>query len=1284
MLATSPDAASWDRGALPHPVVGGFQTLHKREYDMHRFTWSKAVVLVLAGALSAQVGTSLSGVVTDPSDAVVPGALVTLTSKATRAVRTTTADATGAYMFAQLAPGGYSVKVERQGFQTLQVEEVAVLVSTANKLDLRFAAVGALAESVQVTTAATAAINTVDATIGNAFHNRQVVDLPLSARNVVNLLSLQPGVVFTGANDAVNGSVNGGRSDQANVTLDGVDVNEQQLGTAFFSVLRTTPDALQEFRVTTTNTNADQGRASGAQVALVTKSGGNAFHGSLYEYHRNTVTTANDWFNNKSRVDRPALLRNNFGGSLGGPVRRDKMFFFFNYEGFREAKATTIVREAPLPTLGQGIVRYRSANGASDPACPSGTPAGVTCLNLTQIGAAYRTANGVDPGNNPAALAILASAAGRYSVNDTTQGDGLNSGGFRFNAPVPVRTNTAIAKFDFNLTNNQNAFVRLNYQNDTEIEAPTAIRGQRFPDTPAPAIWTHPRGLAAAHTWTIGPSLVNSLRYGLTRHAFSQQGDSAQNSFTFRFIYQPRNDTRTLSRVTPVHNIVDDLAWTKGTHTIQAGTNLRLISNQRDSFAAAYDSHVINPTFYASSGDVLVLDANGRAIFPNVATGAQADVRDAVAALIGRYSEYAANFNFAGDGALLPVGASSRRDFRTQEYEFYGQDTWRVTPHLTLTYGLRWNTSVPVYEASGLEVKPNESLGRLFEHRVAAAYTGRPFNELVTLDKSGKVNGRSGLFYQDWNNFGPSAALAWNPSFRDGLLGKLFGDRKTTIRGGYRMIYDQLGQAVAVFFDLNNTLGFSSSSEISANTYNVTTRLGPLVGTGNDNVRAFPRIVVPGRLTFPLSQDADESTRIEASLDDSLVTPRNHSLAFSIGRDLGKNYSLEVGYVGRFARDLLTQRDAMHFNNLRDPRSGMDWYTAMRQLSELRLTNAPITAIAAIPYFENILPGLAGTYTVQGQRVNLTATQAAYRRIARTAVGGQNSTDYTFAQEVWDDGLGYGDNLFIHPQYAALSAYSSIGRSDFNSLQVLLRKRFSSGHAFDVNYTYGHSLDDGSALQRSGAFLGIQLNPLNPRLSRSHSDFDIRHNINANYIVEAPFGRGKAWLKNMNAFGEAVLGGWQTTGIFRWNTGLPAPRTVDLGGWVTNYQLRSSGVATRKVESSPTRTGDPNLFSNPTEAYRSFRTPFAGEAGDRNTYRYPGYVTFDFGLYKSFRLFTENQKLTFRWEVFNLTNTQRFTGLTSTALAKDPNLGAPSADFGKFTGTQGTPRVMQFALRIDF
>jgi len=1245
------------------------------------------VLLITATAAFAQ-NTSVSGIVTDPQGNAVSGATITIINKVTRVARSATSTSDGTYQFSQLAPGNYQVRAEATGFKSVVNEEVQVQVNTPLTFNISFTELGQVSDTVQIT-GGESTLNTSDATIGNTFNNIQVRELPLLSRNVVGLLSLQPGVTAAVSNsdDARRGGyVNGARSDQSNVTLDGVDVNEQQGGAAFFSVLRSTPDSLQEFRVTTTNPNADQGRSSGAQISLITKSGTNDWHGSLYEYHRNDKTAANDWFNNKSGVNRPKLLRNNFGGSIGGPIKKDRAFFFFNYEGFREAKGTPVVREVPLPSLGQGIVRYFTADGSSNQSgsCPAGTPSGVNCLSRAQISAAYLAANGVDPGTNSAALAVLADAANRYKANDTTTGDGLNTSGFRFNANLPVKQNTYIARFDFNLTQKHNLYVRGNYQNDTDSLA------SRFPDTPAPTLWSQPKGFVIGEAWTITNNLVNNFRYGLTRQAFTRGGDSDGNLINFRFIYQPLNYTRPLSRVVPVHNITDDLSWTKGSHGMQFGTNLRFISNQRTSFANSYDNAIINPSFYDLSGDVVLVSNDGNDIFPNVG-GASDDLRDALSSVIGRYTQYGANLNYNLDGSLFPAGTGIERNFKTEEYDFYGQDIWRIWPSLTVTYGLRWSTSIPVYESKGFQVKPVQSLGKFFDSRVAGALAGKPVNDLITIDLAGKANDRSGFYDQDWNNFAPSVAVAWSPNFKNGLLKKVFGENKSTFRGGFRMVYDRLGGALAVSFDGQAILGFSSSSQINANTYTVgdAAGLGPLFTGLNQNVRALPNLTINPTLKFPLQHPADEDQRIESGLDDTITTPYSYTFNFSYARDLGKGFSWETSYVGRLGRNLLVSRDTMHLNNLVDPKTGVDFYSAMRLLIAQREKNASISSISQIPYFENLFPGLAGTYNVLGQNVNLSATQAAYRRIATRAVGGRNTTDYTFVQLLWDDGLGYGDNLFFHPQYAAFGALTSLGTSDYHAFQTSLRKRFSNNLTFDFNYTLSHSVDIASGLEPSGSTISgaaLILNPLDLRINRANSDFDIRHLINANYIYALPFGKGQKLLSGLGPVGDFVFGGWQTTGIFRWNTGLPSGDPFDDGRWATNWNVQSNGRQIRPLKASPTRTGDPNLFADPTAAYTSYRNPYPGEIGDRNVLRDPGYVAFDFGLYKRFPLPWEGKSVVFRWEVFNLTNTQRFTDAIGFGIGQEPflNPGDTPSDFGKLTGIQGAPRQMQFALRIEF
>lgn len=1252
---------------------------------LHCAAFCFVMIAFLSISASAQTS-SIRGTVRDAQGSVVKGATLNLQSETKGFSRSTTTNDDGNYSFSAIPPDVYKVEVVANGFKKSVLPGVQALVDVSKEIDVSLE-IGGVTETVTVTSANEAVLNTADASIGNTFTTQQVIQLPLSARNTPGLLSLQPGVT-------TDGTVNGGRSDQANVTLDGVDVNEQQGGRAFFSVLRVTPEALQEFRVQTTNADASFGRSSGAQISLITKSGGNQWHGSGYLYYRPaTKFQANNFFNNANGVAIPSRERRNYGGSLLGPIVKDKLFFAAFYEQFDEDTETSIAREVPLPSLGQGIVKYLSTAAPPAGACSGTFANGVTSLTVAQINACYTAANGRTPGVNTSALTFLAAAAGRYAANDTTVGDGLNTSGYRFNAATPVRNKVATTRLDWKATSAQDLFARYQWQQDKSSGV------SRFPDTPAPINWVHPTGLAVGHSWTLSSDKINRFTYGLTRDSFTLGGDSNQNSLNFRFIYQPLSFSRNVSRITPVHNIVDDFTWVKGNHTIGIGGNIRFVKNARNSFGSSYDNAATNPSFYNCSGDVVVYDdaSCGIPIFPNVASGGITDLRDALTAVIGRFSQYGAALQYGADGSLLSPGLGVSRTFRTDEYEAYAQDSWRMFTNLTVNYGVRFSTSTPVYEANGLQVVPTTSLSDFFEKRVAGAFNGTPFNGLISVDKGGKANGKPGYYKQDWNNFAPSISVAWSPNFKSGFLKTLLGgDNKSTIRGGFRMTYDRIGSALAVAFDLNSTLGYSSASSISANTYDVNLFQGPLFTALGQNYRTLPGITAAPRLNFPLQTPADEGERIEQSLDDRLTTPYNYNFNLSYGREVGKGISFEASYVGRIAKSLLVIRDMAHFNNLRDPATGQDFYSVMNTLLDYREANTPITSIPNIAWFNRFVPGLASTRTVCGTSVVLTATQAAYRRVARatansatggSCIGGLNTNDYTFVQTLWDDGLGFGNNIFVHPQYATFAAYSTIGDSWYNAFQFTLRKRFQQGLSFDLNYTYSHSLDTASDNESSGSITGVNIqNPLNLDINKGSSDFDVRHLINANYIYELPFGKGKPFLNGGGKLANAIFGGWTMTGIVRWNTGLPSGEPFDDARWATNWNVQANAVRIRQLYSTPTKNGaggSPNLFSDPVAAFQSFRNARPGEFGDRSVLRDPGFFTFDAGLYKSVSI-KERNKITFRLEVFNVANNQSLTGASGFGVPLDPKLKQPSSSFGKLTAIQGAPRVVQFAVRYDF
>ena len=1292
-------------------------TTHRR-----LFVCAFAFLVTMSFLAFAQTGTStVRGTITDPEGRVIAGADVTLTNVASGNVRTLKTSDSGGYNFELISPGDYRLEIVAKGFKKQTVENVRALIGKASEATVQLE-VGANSEVVEVqASSAGFLINTQDASLGNNFVSEQITQLPLEAKNVIDLLSLQPGATR-------EGYVTGARADQSNVTLDGVDINNSESANAEVPrttnllvigaldndrgnittgpVLRLNSEALEEFRVTTANGNANQGHSSGSQVNLVTKSGQNSFHGSAFENYRTKGFTANDWFNNHSGVGRGDLIRHTFSGGIGGPIIKDKVFFFYNYEGRRDASSTSETRVVPLSTspdpldpltLGDGTIHYPYC---SDAACDS---VSIGSLDLNKLQQVYSVA-----GINPAAQAVFHDSVTKYHTNDASQGDGVNTGGFRFNAPTPIHLNSHVAKFDFNLTKNQTGLVRLNVLDDHQTLP------QWLPDTISPSVWNHPWGLAAGHTWTIGQNWVNNFRYGYTRQAFTQGGDSNGNDISFRFVFQPNGQAHTVSRVTPVHNITDDVSWIHGNHSVQFGTNIRLISNSRVSFFNAFDNGITNPSGYSAGG------ANVPQLFQdyldnNNLPGANGDflnasnteVRDAATALIGRLSQYTANFNYNKDGSFQNFGAPSVRDFATQAYDFYLQDSWKFRPNLTLTMGLRYSLERPVYEKKGFEVRPVVPLSTYFANRIAAANNGQNDVEPIVLGLSGPVNHAKPLYDWDYKNFQPRVAFAWTPAGASG---------KSVIRGGFALTSDYYGQALAVDFDLNNLLGFTASPTINVNTYDVTapTVLGPLFTDFNQSIRTLPNIVTPGVLQFPATQPLDFSGRIERGLNSSLTAPRQYVWNLTYERQMRGGLVLSASYIGRKAQHLLARRDVAAFNDIRDPVSKMDWYQAGTILEKQRQqAGIDIPQVASLPFFDNLFPANLSTIlnndpVVQnncgggvgvppGYDPTWTPTQTFYALQSRShpsngfACFGGN--DWTDTQNLVDTALADAGlpTRFRGPQYADLSAWSTIGNSNYNAFTFSARQRLR-GLTLDVNYTWSHSLDDASGLQTASGFGSAFINnPLRQRDNYATSDFDTKHSVNASGIWQLPFGKGHAFLGNASPIADAILGGWQLSGIFRWNTGLPVAGPVDDGRWATNFEVQSAATPTRPVHTCPSKpvVGPPRLFgcADINAVYQSFRNPYPGETGPRNTFRLPGYVAADFGLGKTWKMpWHEGHTLQLRWDAFNITNTQHLTFPTDFTIVRDPALrgSSPPSDWTNFTQIQGQPRVMQVGARYQF
>jgi len=1226
--------------------------------------------LLLTAALLAQ-NSSLNGTVTDPSGNVVPNASIVLTSQDNGTERTTLSDSRGHYEFDQLAPGMYRMAAKAPGFIEVMVTSIQLLVNEPATVAVKFEKIGTTTETVTVQASATQ-LNTVDSSMGNVITTQAITELPMYARNVAGLLALQPGVTSfgsfgSGSLDDRSGSVNGGRSDQSNITLDGADVLSETNRAAFNSVLRVTPDSVEEFRVTTTNGGADTGRGSGADIALVTKTGTNQYHGSLYEYRRGTETAANSFFNNRIGVARAPLLINIFGGSVGGPIKKNKLFLFINYEGRRDASSTSVTRTVPMETMKQGIVQYHNTAG-----------------QLVQIGPSQILA--LDPGGigiDPAALAVMK----LYPVgNNNASGDQVNTTGYTFNAPVHNIQNTYIARLDYHIDNagKHSLFFRGNLQNDSQNGTP------EFPgEVPNSVTLSNSKGDAMGYTVVVSPSMVNTLRYGETRAGNQNTGVLTSSYTLFRGLSGIYGTSTGLTQIVPVHTFSDDFSWNKSGHDIKVGAVVRLVSVQSTSYANSYNNALTNASTLKGSGNDLINSSLG------LASGDKTTYEYAMAALLGLVSQATANYNNNVDGTILAVGAPVKRNFENTEGEMYAQDSWRIKNNLTVTYGLRYSLMPPVHEANGQQVSTNIPIGTWFNERGAlagqgASQTGAGTISYVPAEGPG---GRS--LYPYHRNPAPRLSIAYSPKADSGLAKFLFGGpTKTSIRAGAGMYYDEIGQPLAASYSAD---AFGLSTSLS-NPANVLTSAQVPRFTGFYSIPAGILPVAPSATFGPNGKSYPNAFAITNSIDDNLKAPYTINMDFSIGRQFGHGLFIQAAYVGRLSRHSLVQRDLAMPTNLLDPKSGQTYFQAMSQLATLLDFNkVSIANLPKIPFFEDMWSTAAGNGN--------TATQV----IARDYLENSNPGDFTNVLNDMDNGqvcsptgtqfLGNGNVNYVgcgalgaysiwSPQYSALSAWSSIGKGSYNALQWTVRKQFSQGLLFDLNYTWSKSEDLGSTAESSGSYGNdFIINSWNPGQLWGVSRYDTTHAVNAYMVYDLPFGRGRSFGSSWSKPLDAVLGGWQISGTFRMTSGLPFSAS-DGSRWATNWQLSSfatpSGVALPPITNNPngaavSGTGGPNLWDKPTAALASFQETLAGQTGSRDAMRGSGFFNIDSGMYKNFAMpWSEKQKLQFRWESYNVTNSVRFD-------PQSANLSLTStANFGKLTSQLGSPRVMQFALRFTF
>jgi hypothetical protein len=1249
-----------------------------------------AALSVLPSMIFAQAS-SLQGSITDPQGASVADAAMTLRNKDTDSQRQVLSDAQGRYLFAQVPPGKYTLTIQRPGFTVETRDNILLQVNSPSTLDVQLT-VGKSAEVVNVSSEV-ATINTTDASIGNAFNENQIRQLPLETRNVVELLSLQPGVTGTG-------EVLGARRDQNNVTLDGVDVNDNQDSgisasktngqgsnangansvAGFNSVLPIPLDSVQEFRVTVGGQGANEGRSSGGQVVLITKSGTNQLHGSAYEYNRNTLFAANSFFNNRAGIDRQTLNRNQFGFSLGGKIKKDRVFYFFNYERRIDASKLAQERAVPSENLKNGILTLPLSDGS------------VQTLNAADIQA-------VDPlhiGLNAGYLSILK----QYPVgNDPAYGadGGYNYTGYRFNAPDNLDNRAYVGKMDFILDNAaRNTLSIRGTLSNANQDISTALA--QFPgQQPASQLLNNSKGLSAVYTSVLKPNLINTFTFGYTRQGVASSGIGGESFFLANLDSLQNYGARANGRILPVFNYVDDITWTKSKHTIQGGINIRAMTNDRYTYANSFPSYGFSPSVAVGLGEDIQNDLND--FVGAKYGGAQlADPYNAGAAmgtLLGLVNSTQITYQFQRDGSVLQQGAPQQRNFKMNEYEGYIMDTYRVNPSLTLSFGVRYSNDLPPYETNGLQVSPNIGLDQYFAQRVALGAQGVPSfampNAALSYSLNGPVNGKSSWWSPDNNNFGPRFSIAYAPKDPPGMLAKVFG-HNGVVRAGAAQVYDRFGSSLITQFDQFGSFGLSTTLG-NPTSYDFTTSPrytgGPV---------AQPPAPTGG---FPYTPpDVAAIVGEFQGIYPNMTSPYAYLLNASIARELPGKLTLEVGYVGRLSRKLLLQGDVYTpLENYKDPVSGQTW---LQSMTSFRQTYNSLSAAAGYPNQNAPVSTIANEVAANPSLVPINPfVESMFPGLANNVIPGSASANYFY--EIYGDyGGSYLDVLhasdrvvgryipgqcltrtgcytFFALQGSSMPTWQNAGDADFHGMTISIRRALSNGFSFDFNYTLSHSIDNASAAEGgSGQDGAVIQNIFQPGEFRGSSDFDIRHQVNANFIYELPFGTGKKWVNTTHSWLNTIVGGWQLQSILRFSSGLP---TVVQGDyvWNTNYWQNSLAITTGPVSAGThiDNNGVPSLFTT-TDATNSFADAWPGATGTRAALRLPGMKNIDLAVSKSFPLpfkALEGHRIQFRAEAFNAFNFVNFT---------QPSLQLANTNtFGEFTSTTD-PRVMQFALRYEF
>jgi hypothetical protein len=714
--------------------------------------------LLMAIPALAQVAGTLTGRVVDPSGAAVPGAKIGVYMPGGKApLLSGKTNSAGLFSFIAVQPDNYEVAVEAAGFAKKRIAGVKVDPVQETSLGAIRMEVQSTTVTVEVTTEVQS-VQLANAEVSSTITSQQVENLPVLGRQVSNLYSTQAGVNAT--NDVT--SINGLGSSLSTVTIDGINVQDNFIRTNAldYPPMRTTIDQIAEITISTSNTGATIGGGA-SQVVMVTKSGSNTYHGSVYWYNRNSDLAANNWFNNQAHVGQPQLDLNQAGAALGGRIIRDKLFFYGNYEGYRSKQQSSIVDTTLTDTAKQGIFQYKTSSGVLQQA---------NLLNLRAIS--------LDP-------TIKAMISSLPAPNTTTVGDGLNTAGYRFNAASNQNRDQVVYKMDYYLSPKQNFSGTYNFISNP-TDRPTD--GSFFTVTPpvANAITNHLMSLA--YRWTLTPTLTNELRGGfmLSSVAFVDSNKYPAYQLSGLLFTDPVNTFMNQGRHTNTYSLQDNANWVRGKHMVQFG--------YQSSFyrIAPYNDAGILPTY------ALGLGSRNTSLtstdLPGASTSNLSTANSLYADLAGYVSSASQTFNVTSPSSGYVPGATHLRHLSYNTFAGYAQDNWKVLPHATVTLGLRYEIWTPATERDSLYLTPNLENGNIIKTLL---------DPNAILNFSGGAN--TPLYKTDKNNFAPNVGLAWDP----------FGHGKTAIRAGYMISFANDNVVTAVTDNAASAAGLSTSAVVT-------------------------------------------------------------------------------------------------------------------------------------------------------------------------------------------------------------------------------------------------------------------------------------------------------------------------------------------------------------------------------------------------------------------------------------------------------------------------------------